>query len=86
MNYSQAMERLRSCGQEHVLAGWSRLDAKARRGLLAQVEQIDPASVRRCQAALKAGGAAADSSKGVADLRALSLQYLSKHSRSEALS
>ena len=37
MNYSQAKELLRSCGQEHVLAGWSRLDAKARRGLLAQV-------------------------------------------------
>ncbi|MBR2837271.1 MAG: hypothetical protein IKE55_00645 [Kiritimatiellae bacterium] len=66
MNYTQAMAMLRSCGQEHVLAGWSRLGAGARRGLLAQVAQIDPASVRRCQAALKAGGAVADSSKGVA--------------------
>ena len=64
MNYSQALEMLRSCGQEHVLDGWKGLGEKARRALLAQVEKIDPASVRRCQKALVTGGAVADSSKG----------------------
>ena len=66
MNYTQALEMLRSCGQEHVLDGWNRLGAKARRNLLSQVENIDPRNVKRCQDALKAGGAVADSSKGKA--------------------
>ena len=73
MTYAEAEKRLSSCGQEHVLADWKTLAKGERAALLAQIEQIDPKSVRQCQAALKAGGAAADNAKGrapkVAELR-----------------
>ena len=64
MKYEQAAKKLAACGQDHVLDGWKRLSKKAQAGLLAQVERIDPAEVKRCQAALAAGGAAVDNSKG----------------------
>ena len=64
MNYNEAEKVLKACGQEHVLAGWPKLSKKARAALLAQVAAIDPKEVARCQASLKAGGAAVDSSKG----------------------
>ena len=77
MNYEQAMKMLKSCGQEHVLAGWKGLGKSARQALLAQVATIDPKNVKYCQAALTAGGAAADSSKGkapkVAELKGAAL-------------
>ena len=66
MNYAQAEKLLKSCGQEHVLAYWKKLSKKEQAALLEQVAKIEPKSVRYCQAALKAGGAVADSSKGVA--------------------
>ena len=64
MTYDNAAKVLKACGQEHILAGWSRLSKKAREALLTQVAAIDPKEVVRCQASLKAGGAAVDSSKG----------------------
>ena len=64
MNYADAEKKLRACGQEHLLAGWSKLSKKARAALVAQVEAIDPNEVARCQASLKSGGVAVDSSKG----------------------
>ena len=64
MNYNEAEKVLKACGQEHVLAGWPKLSKKARAALLAQVAAIDPKEVARCQASLKAGGGAVDSSKG----------------------
>ena len=66
MNYSEAEKMLKSCGQEHVLAYWKKLDKKGRAALLEQIAKIEPRSVKYCQGALKAGGAVADSSKGKA--------------------
>ena len=66
MNYAEAEKMLKGCGQEHVLAFWSRLGKAGRAALLAQVSTIDPKSVRRCRKALEAGSVAADSSRGVA--------------------
>ena len=54
MNYAEAEKKLKACGQEHLLAGWSKLSKKGREALLAQVEAIDPKEVARCQAELKA--------------------------------
>ena len=64
MNYAEAESALKACGQEHLLAGWSKLSKKAREALLAQIAAIDPKEVSRCQAELKSGGGVADSSKG----------------------
>ncbi len=64
MNYTEAAKMLESCGQAHVLAGWSKLSAKAKAALLAQVETIDPKSAKRCAAALASSGEPPDSSKG----------------------
>ena len=66
MNYAKAEKLLKSCGQEHVLAYWKKLSAKERSSLLQQIATIDPKSVKSCAAALKAGGAVVDSSKGLA--------------------
>ena len=66
MEYEKAMKRLASCGQEHVLDGWKTLSKTAKAALLAQIEGIDPAEVKRCRAALAAEGAVPDSSKGCA--------------------
>ena len=78
MNYEQAEKMLKSCGQEHVLAYWKKLSKKEQTALLAQIATIEPRSVRQCQAALKAGGAVADSSKGkapkVAELKGAALK------------
>ena len=78
MNYGEAVKRLESCGQSHVLSGWGRLSAKAKAALLAQIDSISPESVRRCAAALQSRGAAPDSSKGrapkVAELRGAALK------------
>ena len=78
MNYAQAEKMLKSCGQEHVLAYWKKLSKQERGELLEQVAKIEPKSVRYCQAALKSGGAVADSSKGkapkVAELRGAALK------------
>ena len=78
MNYSEASGKLKSCGQEHVLAAWKTLDRAARTALLAQIERIEPENVELCRAALKGGGAAADNSGGkapkVAELRGAALK------------
>ena len=66
MEYEQAMKRLASCGQGHVLDGWKSLSKAAKAALLAQIAAIDPAEVKRCRAALAAEGAVPDSSKGYA--------------------
>ena len=68
MNYADAEKKLKACGQEHLVAGWSKLSKKGREALLAQVEAIDPKEVARCQAELKAAAdpktAAKPSSRG----------------------
>ena len=66
MNYEQALKRLASCGQAHVLDGWKKLPKAARTALLEQIAGIDPAEVKRCSSALAAEGAVPDSSKGTA--------------------
>ena len=66
MNLEEAKKALASCGQEHVLAYWKNLGKAERAALLSQVAKIDPASVKRCAAALKSGGDVPDSSKGKA--------------------
>ena len=66
MNYSEAERLLKSCGQEHVLAYWKKLDKAGQKALLAQVAAIDPKDVARCASALKSGGDVPDSSKGKA--------------------
>ena len=78
MNYAEAEKMLKSCGQEHVLAYWKKLDKKERAALLEQIAKIEPKSVKYCQSALKTGGAVADSSKGkapkVAELKGAALK------------
>ncbi len=64
MNESVARKMLTECGQEHVLAGFSKLSKKDKTALLEQIAKIDPKSVRHCAAALKSGGEVFDSSKG----------------------
>ena len=66
LNYEQAVRKLASCGQEHVLSQWKKLSAKARADLLSQIDAIDPKSIARCRAALKEGSAAIDNSNGAA--------------------
>ena len=63
MNYAEAEKKLKACGQEHLVAGWSKLSKKGREALLAQVEAIDPKEVARCQAELKAAAAPKDGAK-----------------------
>ncbi len=78
MNYGEAEKLLKDCGQEQVLADWKKLSKAERAELLAQVATLDPKSIRQCQAALKSGGTAFDSSKGkapaVAELRGQALK------------
>ena len=78
MNYAEAEELLKSCGQEHVLAGWKKLAKAERAALLAQIATLEPKSLKYCQAALKDGGTVPDSSKGkapkVAELKGASLR------------
>ena len=66
MNYTEAAKMLGECGQEHVLADFKKLSKRAQSELLGQIAKIEPKSVRYCQAALRAGGDVADSSKGKA--------------------
>ncbi len=66
MNYAEAEKKLKGCGQGHVLASYGKLSRKDQAALLAQVEAIEPQNVKYCEAALKAGGDVADSSKGKA--------------------
>ena len=66
MNYTEAAKMLGESGQEHVLADFKKLSKKAQSELLGQIAKIEPKSVRYCQAALRAGGDVADSSKGKA--------------------
>ena len=63
MNYAEAEKKLKACGQEHLVAGWSKLSKKGREALLAQVEAIDPKEVARCQAELKSAAAPKDGAK-----------------------
>ena len=56
-----ALERLRPIGQDHVLAFWDTLDARARESLLAQVESLPLDVVDREARAIRAGGASAES-------------------------
>ena len=78
MNYAEAEKLLKSCGQEHVLAGWKKLAKAERAALLAQIATLEPKSLKYCQAALKDGGTVPDSSKGkapkVAELKGASLR------------
>ena len=64
MNYQEAEKKLKSCGQEHLLAGWNKLGKKAREALLAQIATLDAKSLAACRKALASGGDAIDSSKG----------------------
>ena len=66
MTYQGAQEKLASCGQEQVLEYWGKLSRKERDQLLAQVEKIDPESVKYCAETLKKGGEKVDNSKGKA--------------------
>ena len=66
MNLAEAKKRLEECGQQHVLAYWSKLSKKERAALLEQIATIDADSVKRCRAALKAGVQAADNAAGKA--------------------
>jgi len=66
MNYVEAEKMLKGCGQEHVLASFKKLSKKGQTALLEQIAKIEVKSVKYCQAALKSGGAVADSSKGKA--------------------
>ena len=78
MNYAEAEKLLKSCGQEHVLAYWKKLNKDEQKALLAQVAAIEPKNVARCAAALKSGGDVPDSSKGkaakVAELKGAALK------------
>ena len=78
MNYAEAEKLLKSCGQEHVLAYWKKLNKSEQKALLAQVAAIEPKNVARCAAALKSGGDVPDSSKGkapkVAELKGAALK------------
>ncbi|MBQ8125458.1 MAG: UDPGP type 1 family protein [Kiritimatiellae bacterium] len=64
MNYAEAEKRLKSCGQEHVLAYWKKLNKTEQTALLQQIATIDPKSVKYCQSALAKGAEVPDSSKG----------------------
>ena len=78
MNYAEAEKMLKSCGQEHVLAYWKKLNKSEQKALLEQVATIEPKNVARCAAALKSGGDVPDSSKGkaakVAELKGAALK------------
>lgn len=78
MNLEAAKKLLKSCGQEHVIAYWNKLSKSERAGLLEQIAKINPKSIRYCQAALKRGAEAVDSSKGqapkVAELKGAKLK------------
>ena len=64
MKYEQAKSVLEKNGQGHVLRFWKQLNAKDRAALLAQVETIDFAELKRCAALLGEGGQTA-AKKGV---------------------
>ena len=64
MKYEQAKSILEKNGQGHVLRFWKQLNAKERAALLAQVETIDFAELKRCAALLGEGGQTA-AKKGV---------------------
>ena len=64
MNYIQAMKMLEENGQEGLLAFWGKLDAKARKALLAQIAAIDFKELARCRAMLPGQcGSAANAAK-----------------------
>ncbi len=64
MKYEQAKSVLEKNGQGHVLRFWKQLNAKERAALLAQVETIDFAELKRCAALLGEDGQTA-AKKGV---------------------
>ena len=41
MNYSEALEKLNSCGQEHVLKYYGELSEESQKSLLSQIEKLD---------------------------------------------
>ena len=43
MNYSEALEKLNSCGQEHVLKYYGELSEESQKSLLSQIEKLDMA-------------------------------------------
>jgi UDP-N-acetylglucosamine/UDP-N-acetylgalactosamine diphosphorylase len=47
MTFDDAKKVMAGLGQDHVLAGWERLDAKAQAGLLEQIEALDVETVDR---------------------------------------
>jgi len=71
MTQEEAVKLLAKCGQDHVLAFWSKLDKDARKALLAQIETIEPKSVAQCAKTLQTNAEAPDSSKGKAPKVAL---------------
>ncbi|MBO6067276.1 MAG: UTP--glucose-1-phosphate uridylyltransferase [Kiritimatiellae bacterium] len=66
MTIQEAEKMLKSCGQEHVLKFYKKLKKAEQEALLKQIATIEPKNVKYCQAALKAGTAAIDNSKGTA--------------------
>jgi len=66
MTYEEAGKLLKGCSQEHVLAGWKKLDGKARKALLDQIATIEPKSVKQCADTLQSAAQAVDSSNGKA--------------------
>ena len=49
MNYEQAKKTLSQNGQAHLLRFWGKLDKKAQKALLEQIDSIDFREVARCQ-------------------------------------
>ena len=66
ITYEEAVTKLESCGQDHVLEYWKGLSRKEREALLLQIEKIKPENVRYCVEALKKGGETLDNSSGKA--------------------
>ena len=48
MNYEQAKKTLSQNGQAHLLRIWGKLDKKAQKALLEQIDSIDFREVARC--------------------------------------
>lgn len=59
MTYDEAIKALTDAGQEQLLAFWSRLSAEEQTALLAQIESLDFAAIKRMQAILAGAADAA---------------------------
>lgn len=81
MTFEQAKAMLAENGQGHVLQFWKRLDKGEKAHLLAQVAELDFASVARMRGLLKAKGAAAAHAKP----QAPNVVKLSRRARADAV-